>query len=160
MLQLSEFHQAGFDHPERFDPDRWRDIGAGKVNHIPFGVGANRPCPARALAPIAMRAAATEILRRFALYSSATHTRSMPNHGPCLLTPRSSGTALGRPATALTLMRMRDRWEDVWRGLTQLVHGLGRAPTQTLPTALRSGERVTTPQKPVSRSNCPAGVMG
>lgn len=118
-----EFHQSGFDYPERFDPDRWRDVGVREVNHIPFGVSANRPCPARALAPIAMRAAATEILRRFALHSSATHTRSMPNRGPCLLTPHSPGTTVRRPTAALALMRMCDRWEDVWRGLTQLVLG-------------------------------------
>jgi hypothetical protein len=76
-----------------------------------------------------MRVATREILRRFQLHSSAGHTRSIPNRGPCLLQPRSGGT--DRPGSgtrrriraALLAMHMRDRWEDVWRSLVQLVLG-------------------------------------
>ncbi|MEV0385135.1 cytochrome P450 [Nonomuraea sp. NPDC050643] len=120
-----EFHRAGFDDPGRFDPGRFRadDVhrpAAKELNHIPFGVAANRPCPAWRLAPITMRVAAQEILRRCSLDSSAVHTRSLPNRGPCLLTPLG---AARRPRAALAYMRVRDRWEDVWRSLAQLVLG-------------------------------------
>ncbi|SFO68052.1 Cytochrome P450 [Actinomadura madurae] len=117
-----EFHRAGFDHPDRFDPDRFRDGPAAKdMNHIPFGVAANRPCPAWRLAPLTLRVAAREVLRRHALTSSASHTRSLPNRGPCLLVPREAPPR--SRAAALLRMRARDRAEDVGRGLVQLVLG-------------------------------------
>jgi cytochrome P450 len=93
-----------------------------ELNHIPFGVAANRPCPAWRLAPITMRIAAREVLRAYALHSSASHTRSMPNRGPCLLVPRGAPERAAHRAT-LRFMRFRDRWEDVWRSLVQLVLG-------------------------------------
>jgi hypothetical protein len=121
-FNYQEFHRAGHDDPERFDPARWERLSAKEANHIPFGVAANRPCPAWRLSPIVMRVAVREVLRRFVLYSSAGHTRSIPNRGPCLLVPR------GRPAprrlgAVLAFIRTRDRWEDVWRSVVQLVLG-------------------------------------
>jgi hypothetical protein len=116
-----EFHRSGVDDPDRFDPGRWDRLSPKDANHIPYGVAANRPCPARHLAPIALRAATREVLRHGALRSSASHTRSLPNRGPCLLVRRGA-----RPpglAPALVGMRVRDRWEDVWRSLVQLVLG-------------------------------------
>ncbi|MFC4116511.1 cytochrome P450 [Nonomuraea zeae] len=119
-----EFHRAGFADPDRFDPGRFDPGRSGRpvkeLNHIPFGVAANRPCPAWRLAPIAMRVAAREVLDRYVLDSSVTHTRSLPSRGPCLLTPRD---APHRPRLALAFLRVRDRWEDVWRSLVQLVLG-------------------------------------
>jgi hypothetical protein len=103
-----------------FDPDRWRRESARAMNFIPFGVSANRPCPARGVAPVGMRAAAREVLRRFALSSSVAHTRSLPNRAPVLLTPAGAPRP---PASRLGLMRLGDRWEDVSRSLTQLVLG-------------------------------------
>jgi cytochrome P450 len=116
------FQQTGFAEPSRFDPARWEHLAAKDAYFIPFGVPANRPCPAWHLAPIAMRAATREILRRFTLHSSTGHTRSIPNRGPCLLVPRDAP----RPArldARLRAMRLQDRWEDVWRSLVQLVLG-------------------------------------
>jgi hypothetical protein len=115
-----EFHSAGFDDAGTFDPGRWERVTAREANHIPFGVTANRPCPARGIAPVAMRAVARETLRRFALSSSAAHTRSIPNRGPCLLGPRPDPRS---HRARLAFLRLRDRWEDVWRSLVQLVCG-------------------------------------
>ncbi|MET8851329.1 cytochrome P450 [Amycolatopsis sp. NPDC004625] len=86
---------------------------------IPFGVAQNRACPARGLAPPTMRIVTSEVLRRFGLASTAGHTRSIPNRGPALLTPRGA-----RPRRApLVWIAVRDRWEDVWRSFAQLVFG-------------------------------------
>jgi hypothetical protein len=119
----AEFHRASFEDPDRFDPDRWEKMSLHRENYIPFGVAANRPCPASGLAPVTMRIAAREILKRFALSSSATHIRSIPNRGPCLLVSRRREYPSFRRAAVLMLLRLHDRWEDVWRSLIQLVLG-------------------------------------
>ncbi|HYY81818.1 MAG TPA: cytochrome P450 [Actinomycetes bacterium] len=89
--------------------------------HIPFGVAANRPCPAWHLAPVTVKAVTRELLACFAFATTAAHTRPMPNRGPCLMTPR--GALARRRALTLGYLRLRDRWEDVWRSLVQLVLG-------------------------------------
>jgi hypothetical protein len=88
---------------------------------IPFGVAANRPCPAWHLAPIAVKAVVRELLARYAFATSAAHTRPLPNRGPCLMTPH--GTAVPARGAVLAYLRLRDRWEDVWRSHVQLVLG-------------------------------------
>lgn len=118
-----EFHATGFERPDAFDPDRWAHLDRRKANHIPFGVSANRPCPARGIAPLTMRVVVREVLRRFELHSTAAHTRSLPNRGPCLLVRRVSPDRPRRLAAELTVMRFRDRWDDLWRSLVQLVLG-------------------------------------
>jgi hypothetical protein len=118
-----DYHRAGFEDPERFNPDRWETLSPHEENYIPFGVASNRPCPAAGLAPVTMRAAMREILKRFELYSSASHTRSAPNRGPCLLVSRAERPGARTRGIILTFMRARDRWEDVWRSLVQLVLG-------------------------------------
>jgi hypothetical protein len=75
-----------------------------------------------------MRVVARRVLRRYALATAAGHTRSLPNRGPCLLLPLGADPDTGletpRPiALRLARQRLRDRWEDVWRSLVQLVLG-------------------------------------
>jgi hypothetical protein len=115
------FHRIGFDDPDRFDPSRWETLSAREANHIPFGVAANRPCPAWRLAPVTMRVAAHETLKRVSLASSASHSRSMPNRGPCLLVPQEGRH--GPHRALLAYIWLRDRWEDVARSVVQLVLG-------------------------------------
>jgi hypothetical protein len=119
----AEFHRASFQDPDRFDPDRWEKLSLHHENYIPFGVTANRPCPASGLAPVTMRAAAREMLKRFVLFSSASHIRSIPNRGPCLLISRQSNYHPNLRGARLFWLRLRDHWEDVWRSLVQLVLG-------------------------------------
>jgi hypothetical protein len=90
--------------------------------HIPFGVTANRPCPARGIAPVTVKAVVGELLARFTFATGATHTRALPNRGPCLMTRRGPTPSRWRP-WILAYLRLRDRWEDVWRSLVQLVLG-------------------------------------
>jgi hypothetical protein len=118
-----EFHRHGFADPDKFDPERWKTIAMRDASFIPFGVAANRPCPAQAMAFTSMRAAAKEVLRHFRLRSSVRHTRSIPNRGPCLLIPRADASARWGEVALLLWMRFRDRWEDVGRSFVQLVLG-------------------------------------
>ncbi|MBO3752821.1 cytochrome P450 [Streptosporangiaceae bacterium NEAU-GS5] len=113
------FHRTDFDEPDRFDPARWDGVAARQANHVPFGVAANRPCPAWRLAPIALRAVAEQVLSRFDPHTTAAHTRALANRGPCLLVPRGE-----RPSqAALAWLRVRDGWEDVGRSVKQLFLG-------------------------------------
>ncbi|ALV53461.1 MULTISPECIES: cytochrome P450 [Streptomyces] len=117
-----DYHATGYDRPDVFDPDRWTSLSARDAHHIPFGVAANRPCPAWRLSPLVLRAAVREVLRRFRLDSTVSHTRSIPHRAPCLLIPRGldPGTRL---APLRTFLRVRDGVEDVTRGVRQLVLG-------------------------------------
>lgn len=118
-----DFHRVGWPDAERFCPDRWKESSARDANYIPFGVAGNRPCPAQGIAMVTLRVAAREVLQRFALYSSASHARSLPNRGPCLVVPRDRPLGRRLRGAALAFMRVRDRWEDVYRSLVQLVLG-------------------------------------
>ncbi|WP_405951186.1 cytochrome P450 [Streptomyces prunicolor] len=119
LFNYPEYQGSGGDS---FDPDRWLNADTRPSASIPFGVTANRPCPARGFAVLTMRVAAEEILRRFRLDSSVEHTRSLPSRGPCLLVART-GAEGARLRTRLAVMRLADSWEGVWRSLVQLVLG-------------------------------------
>jgi cytochrome P450 len=105
---------------DAFDPGRWLRLKRRDARFIPYGVTANRACPARGVAPVMLRAATREVLRRFVISSSAAHTRSLPSRGPAYLTP--AGVCPPRPIR-LALMRHRDRWQDAGRSVKQLVLG-------------------------------------
>ncbi|MFL6125846.1 cytochrome P450 [Actinophytocola sp.] len=118
-----DYHASGHTNPDVFDPDRWEHVSARTAHHIPFGVATNRPCPAWRLAPLALHAVTREVLRRFRLHSTVTHTRSLPSRGPCLLVRVDTPLSPRLLAVAGALLRVRDRWEDVWRSVVQLVLG-------------------------------------
>ncbi|MET9146975.1 cytochrome P450 [Streptomyces sp. NPDC004042] len=117
-----DYHATGYERPDVFDPDRWASLSARDAHHIPFGVAANRPCPAWRLSPLVLRAAVREVLGRFRLESTVSHTRSIPHRAPCLMVPR--GLEPGRRLAPLRgFLRVRDGVEDVTRGVRQLVLG-------------------------------------
>ncbi|WP_158845565.1 cytochrome P450 [Saccharothrix deserti] len=118
-----DYHVTGYDRPHEFDPDRWERTSVRRAHHIPFGVAANRPCPAWRLAPLVMRASTREVLRRFRLESTASHTRSIPHRAPCLLVPSRATPRPGSLRALRLFVRLRDRWEDVARSVVQLVLG-------------------------------------
>ncbi|WP_320772933.1 cytochrome P450 [Streptomyces sp. CRN 30] len=117
------YHATGYDRPDAFDPDRWDTLSAKDAHHIPFGVAANRPCPAWRISPLVLRAAVREVLGRFELDSTASHTRSNPHRAPCLLIPRGLAPEPRRLDALRTFVRVRDGVEDVTRGVRQLVLG-------------------------------------
>jgi hypothetical protein len=122
-FNYADYQRTGFDQPERFDPARWNSVSKRDATYIPFGVAANRSCPAQAVAMVTMRAVGRELLEHFACYSSVSHTRSIPHRGPCLLVSRGSKDRAFLRSGMLVFMALRDRWEDVWRSLVQLVLG-------------------------------------
>ncbi|MFI5927136.1 cytochrome P450 [Micromonospora sp. NPDC051543] len=120
LFNYRAYQRTGPAADEEFDPDRWLSLRRQDAHFIPYGVNANRACPARGSAPVQLRAATREVLRRFSVASSVAHTRSLPSRGPAYLTPR--GLA-GPGRNRLALMRQRDRLFDVGRSIKQLVCG-------------------------------------
>ncbi len=118
-----DYHATGYERPDEFDPDRWANLVAKDVHHIPYGVAANRPCPAWRLSPLVLRAAVREVLGRFRLDSTASHTRPIPHRAPCLLIPRGPLPGPRRLGALRSFVRLRDGVEDVTRGVRQLVLG-------------------------------------
>jgi cytochrome P450 len=120
LFNYLAFQRTGPAPDGEFDPERWLGLKRRDAHFIPYGITANRACPARGAAPVMMRAATREVLRRFALASTVSHTRSLPSRGPAYLTPAGGpGPGAGR----LRVMRLTDRWADVGRSLKQLVYG-------------------------------------
>ena len=120
LFNYLAFQRTGPAGDDAFDPDRWLSLKRKDAHFIPYGVTANRACPARGVAPVMLRAATREVLRRFALASSVSHSRSLPSRGPAYLTP---GGVAGPGRLRLAAMRERDRWADVGRSAAQLVFG-------------------------------------
>ena len=120
LFNYLAFQRTGPAADDEFRPDRWLTVRRKEAHFIPYGITANRACPARGVAPVMLRAATREVLRRFTVTSSAAHTRSLPSRGPAYLTP------CGQPAPAgvrQVLMRQRDRWENAGRSVLQLGFG-------------------------------------
>ncbi len=123
-FDYSAFHRLGFDQPDAFQPERWGRCPMKDANHIPFGMAHNRPCPAMRVALLSMRRLTQSLLQQYRFSTSAGHTRSLPNRGPCLVIAREQkGLAPSAEKLLLLAMRIRDRWEDVYRSMAQLVFG-------------------------------------
>jgi hypothetical protein len=123
LFNYAEYHATGYRDPEVFDPSRWDTLSAKEAHHIPFGVAANRSCPAWRLSPLVMRAATREVLSRFTLDSQVSHTRSIPHRAPALLVRRDEPLARWQTLGIRTFLRLRDSVEDVWRSSAQLGFG-------------------------------------
>ncbi len=120
LFNYLAYQRTGPAADDEFRPERWLTLKRKNANFIPYGVTANRACPARGAAPVMLRAATREVLRRFTLASSVAHTRSLPNRGPAYLTPIGhEGPGNGR----LIALRRADRVADAGRSLKQLVLG-------------------------------------
>ena len=120
LFEYAAYQRAGVGDADRFDPSRWTDRATRPPHFIPYGVSANRPCPARGVAPIGLQALTAVVLARYRLASSAVHTRSLPNRGPVLL----SAVEDRAPHRArLLAMRVGDHWAEVPRSVVQLVLG-------------------------------------
>ncbi|MBB5826994.1 cytochrome P450 [Micromonospora carbonacea] len=120
LFNYLAFQRAGAAADDSFAPQRWLSLTRRDAHFIPYGITANRACPARGVAPVMLRAATREVLRRYALASSVAHTRSLPSRGPAYLTPAG---APGPGRLRLGAMRWRDRWANVGRSVRQLVLG-------------------------------------
>ncbi|MBD7918210.1 cytochrome P450 [Cellulomonas sp. Sa3CUA2] len=120
LFNYLAYQRTGAADDDVFDPERWRTLRHHDAHFIPFGVTANRACPARGSAPVMLRAVLREVLRRYDVTSTGAHTRSMPNRGPAYLTP--VGVA-GPGRARLGALRLADRWADVGRSVQQLVLG-------------------------------------
>jgi hypothetical protein len=118
-----EYHRSGFADSDRFDPDRWQTLSPRDATYIPYGVRGNRPCPAAGVAPLTLRVATRELLARFSFHTSASHTRSIPNRGPCLVVSTQARLGARRRRAILLFVRVRDAYEDVWRSVVQLLFG-------------------------------------
>jgi hypothetical protein len=114
------YHQTGYEKPELFIPERWEHLSQQEAHYIPFGMYGNRSCPAQRIALISMKKAIQIVVGQFQLASSATHTRSMPNRGPCLMVARDTRLPYPAKGSVLSFMKLQDQWEDVYRSVQQL----------------------------------------
>ncbi|GAA3283683.1 cytochrome P450 [Dactylosporangium vinaceum] len=120
LFNYLAFQRTGPAADDAFDPDRWLRVARRDAHFIPYGIVANRACPARGAAPVMLRAATREVLRRYALRSAVAHTRSLPSRGPAYLTPAGAPVP-GR--LRLAAQALRDRWAGAGRSVVQLVLG-------------------------------------
>ncbi|WP_067507893.1 cytochrome P450 [Actinoplanes sp. TFC3] len=120
LFNYLAYQRTGPAADEHFDPDRWLTLKRRDAHFLPFGITANRACPARGSAPVMMRAVTRTVLRRFAISSSVVHTRSLPSRGPAYLTPPG---IKGPSLTLLRRLRATDKAQDFGRSLKQLVFG-------------------------------------
>ena len=120
MFEYSAFQHAGLPDGDQFDPDRFDETFRRTHHFIPFGVSANRPCPARGVAPTGLAALTRVLLEQYGLMSSVEHTRSLPSRGPVLL---RSPTDTRAHRWGLAALRSYDHAQGLARSILQLVLG-------------------------------------
>lgn len=119
------YHQQGYERPDQYEPQRWESCPIKTANFMPFGVPENRSCPAQGIALLSMKRLLQRLLGEYRYSTSAEHTRSMPNRGPCVMSLRRlEPVASRRERLLLAWLRLRDQWENVYRSLAQLVFGI------------------------------------
>jgi hypothetical protein len=118
LFNYLAYQRTGAAADDAFDPDRWLTLKRKEAHFLPFGVTANRACPARGSAPVMMRAVARVVLGRYSVVSPVAHTRSLPNRGPAYLTPDGDLSRL-----RLRALKGRDQVADLGRSIKQLVLG-------------------------------------
>ncbi len=118
-----EYHKTGYDNPTKFIPERWETTSKREANYIPFGVGANRPCPASHLSLLIMEKMLHSGIQKFEFYSSVEHTRSLPNRGPCIIISRNHQFPKTIKKILLMFLKVRDYWEKLYTSISQLVYG-------------------------------------
>ncbi len=118
-----EYHKTGYDKPTMFIPERWETISKGTSNYVPFGVGANRPCPASHMSVIMMKEMLRFGIDKFEFFSSVEHTRSLPNRGACIITSRDYKFSKTKKTILMTFLKVRDQWEKIYTSIIQLLYG-------------------------------------
>ena len=144
LFNYAEYHHAGAPDAAEFDPDRWLREHSEHVNHIPFGVSANRPCPARGdrAADHARRggrgAAALRAVHLGGPHPLAAQPRAVPADPACAPTSRREPRRPGRSAGAAAAARpLGGRLAQPRPARARHVHGLGRPPPAAVPELLR-----------------------
>jgi hypothetical protein len=84
---------SGFQDAQRFLPERWEGLKERDTNYLPFGAHKNRPCPGKRLSLVWTRAVTRVMIEKVDIVSFAEHTRSLPDGGYCLMTPRNASNA-------------------------------------------------------------------
>lgn len=88
FFHYKEYQQAGFADANTFAPERWSKLQKNSCHFMPFGEPKNHPCPAGGMSKILLGRCVEMMLERYRVFSSATHTRALPNRGPCVLVDR------------------------------------------------------------------------
>jgi len=113
------FHSAGFARPASFEPDRWLSLRPAECAYIPFGVRANRPCPAQRLSLVVVPALARALARALELRAWCAHSRSLPGRGLCVVEWREgAGPASSRAPDSAPALTGRATADSVFSAAT------------------------------------------
>ena len=136
-FQKYQHDARSFPRPAVFDPSRWlagSGVSKRSSSYIPFGVAANRPCPAQRMSLVIMHEAALVFDERVQVHTPISHSRSLPCRGRCLATLRSPADTEDNAAAAAAHQPPVGRWfvccAFTWITATELVHSTWRSLLQ------------------------------
>ncbi|TVZ40934.1 cytochrome P450 [Alteromonadaceae bacterium 2753L.S.0a.02] len=119
-----EYHKQGYEQADKFQPDRWQSCPVKESNFIPFGVTANRSCPAQGMAMVSMRRLTRHVIRNYYFASPVKHTRSLPSRGPCIaMRNRAFAQSFFVKTLLFPVLKLADYWEELFRSFAQLIFG-------------------------------------
>ena len=113
------YHGEGYENGDDFQPSRWETLRMSEVNHVPFGVAGNRPCPAQRLAGMYLNVLCPFIAKRVTPTSVIEHTRSLPGRGFCMLQNRGTERMNITTIHLLSYMFIYEQIDCVFRSLRQ-----------------------------------------